>query len=457
MKLHEFAQSVADAPSSDAFRDLSRRPPLNAVIECAHRAGAIDEAEYNALLHMDWEDDFALFVGPNDDRVKRRADVRKIPAGAFIAFIRVDRPRTHKEWGRRHLIHAMISLDHGKAVGIDPSQIGIGAAHAGWSIVDLDEGLNWLGDSPTNGYDLFNRFAVATQKSEPLRLRHRPPGRSSPSTAAPGSSRLAWGRPAPDASLRAAILQAAQSLRGLKVEPGQDNAHNQPAQHVFRVNFRFELDHESFEAFFNSPNELRGHYYADGPEGDAYMRDLLVGIADSIDWNQALATLGQQQLFGQPFPAQHQQITELVKASLVAGKIWFVEKRSVSTETDWFDGNNQRVPIEHSPNTRWLANRQSAAGNWQAFLADTQADKGLIDANAFAALKTKFDTLGLAHARKGAKYRYCLTPAQAVQHGLSLENMDVKGDWVRADGRPAGFTPDGKHFRGHQIKWFGFT
>lgn len=460
MTLQELASSIAAAPASDQNRDLALLPPLNAVIECARRAGAIDEDAYNALLRMDADQDFSFFVGPNDSLVKDRAELQSMPGGAFIAVIFVEDPRGKDQVGRRHLVLPMISLGGGKAAGLDSSQIGLGALHDGWTIVDLDD-LHWLNDSQTNGYDTFNRFPVGIKKSQVLRLRYRMPARSSARNTAPGSPHLAWGTPEPSTTLRQQIVAAAGTMKRPMIEDGWDNSKKPPDEHVFRVGFRFELDHDAFETFFNSPNELRGHYYADSEQGDSYTRDLLQGIADTIDWEKSLAALGNDEIFGRPFShvrgSTNGRIVELVKASVVAGKIWFNEKASVSSRADWHEDNNQQVAIKFAPNTRWIADQASASANWRAFLADTRADQGVIADDAFRVLDIKFNDLGLDHATTGSKYRYCTSAASLAGDDPNRLNMDIKGDWVKPDGSLAGFTPKGKHFRGYQIKWFGFT
>lgn len=473
MSLAEFASAVLRDQA--LFLDLSTRPSLNAVIECAHRAGAIGEDEYNALLHMDAGEDFSFFVGPDDTRVRHRRDVKKIPPGAFIAIILVENPKSSRPPfnAPRHLVHALIALEYGLAVGVDHSQIS--AAHArrrAWSVIDLDRDLVWLDEDQTNGYDLFSGVALGLQAARLLRIRYRMPGRAVPGPAGPGGGAASaaaavtnWGQPDPTHAnaLLDAVARAARQPVKLKIEPGMDNSRNPPAEHIFRVNFQFALDNGRFEELFNSPNGLRGHYYADAAGGDAYTRTLLTAIGDAIDWPQVLTDKGDASYFGKAFPAEQDAIIARIKASLTAGKIWFKESKPsdpspVITGTPWPNAQLREAVNFYPRNSRWASEATSVKGNWRAFLADTRASELRLGKSDYDALELKFtDALGKSIGSFGASYFYCLPPEKAALQAAGTVNLDVKGEWLRANGEPTGTIHPGKHYRAHQIKWFGFT
>lgn len=171
-----FAAAIAvqqDASEPSRFgQSLNRRKSWEAVIEFALAAQAITLARAEELREIDWATDFSAFVPPNAVRVTDANAMRQIPAGAFIAFIKVDEPSLFQKFmgkplGRRHLIHAVISLGDGNAAGTNNNQ-GIGIGKDGrWEILNLADLCQWAGGSVTG-------VALGTQKSRRLHVRYRP-------------------------------------------------------------------------------------------------------------------------------------------------------------------------------------------------------------------------------------------------------------------------------------------
>lgn len=126
-----------------------------------------------------WSENFAAFVGPSDPLILNAADRREVPAGAFIAFIEVDQPDAYYQFiathghrapkGRRHIIHAMLSLGNGLAAGNKNACVGIGDP-VGWQVLDLAGSLNWRNDG---SLDAVNAVPLGINKSRPIRLRWR--------------------------------------------------------------------------------------------------------------------------------------------------------------------------------------------------------------------------------------------------------------------------------------------
>lgn len=465
MTLDELAQRIARDRHGAEYVELSRRSPLNAVIECAHLAEAIGEDEYNALIHMEADEDFSFFVGPNDPLLPGRRAIRSLPKGVFIACIFVENPKGQARLGKRHLIMPMISLGDGWAACGDPSQVGIGNRNTGWSTVDLDRDLSWLDASVSNGYDLFNRVPAGTGATQLLRMRYRPPGRSPPAASASSAPKAApgmvWGKPHKSSDLRQTICDAATDLVGLNIEPGRRNRSDTPDRNIFRVNFQFSLAPEAFELLFNSPNEMRGHYYVQADLGDRYIRSLLAAMANAIDWHEALRALNEEQVFGRTVStrsrSRNRRIIERIKTSVSNGKIWYREGKGTTRRVPWKMGTNDDVSIAIPPNTRWSTDALAKAGNLRALLEDNAVELDRLSELELDTLKSKFNgprsSLLIA---AGANYFHC-PPNQSGTTKRPSANVDVKGEWVNARGKPAGFTPPGKHFRGSQIKWFGFT
>lgn len=151
----------------------------DAVIECALDAGAITRQRARHLRATDWREDFAGFVAPTDPLILDPAAMRAVPAGAFIAFIEVDQAdafhrsiaeRDHvAPQGRRHIIHAMLSLGDGRAAGNKNASVGIGDP-VGWQVLDLASSLNWRNDQPL---DAVNAVPLGVNAARPIRLRWR--------------------------------------------------------------------------------------------------------------------------------------------------------------------------------------------------------------------------------------------------------------------------------------------
>lgn len=161
------------------YRKLSALLAWDALIECAVDAGAITRQRGRKLRRIDWREDFSALVGPADELILNAAAMRSVPAGAVIAFIEVGRAdafhrseaaRTGtRPQGRRHIIHAMLSLGDGLAAGNKNSGIGIGEP-VGWQVLDLAGSLNWLNDQPL---DAVNAVPLGINVFRPIRMRYR--------------------------------------------------------------------------------------------------------------------------------------------------------------------------------------------------------------------------------------------------------------------------------------------
>ncbi|MBM4201403.1 MAG: hypothetical protein FJ189_08975, partial [Gammaproteobacteria bacterium] len=172
--LKQHAEAAADHRDSPAFAELSALMCWSAVIRCARNAGAISSFRAERLERLDWKEDFADFVSPSDTLVRHADDMRQVPVGAFIAFIRVDPPDAwhrflHVRKGKRHIVHAMLSLGKGWAAGNKNSSVGIGH-DVGWEKLNLAEHLNWVGGER---YDAINGYPRNVRARLPLRIRYR--------------------------------------------------------------------------------------------------------------------------------------------------------------------------------------------------------------------------------------------------------------------------------------------
>lgn len=171
MSLEKFARDAAN-PQSDEYRKLSALPSWDAVIECALDAGAISRERASSLMSINWRESFSKFVSRGDPRVRNAKEMFQVPAGAFLAFIRVDAPDAYHSFvgdrlGRRHIVHAMISLGEGEAAGNGNSVLGIGS-NDGWQVLNLAKDLHWIPGSIS-----FNAVPLGVAKSRPLRIRYR--------------------------------------------------------------------------------------------------------------------------------------------------------------------------------------------------------------------------------------------------------------------------------------------
>lgn len=178
--LNAFARTLADADAAAPFdirlnrlRDrVSRLSSWDAVIEFALAAQALSKGWADELRALEWDKNFAKFVHPKDDRAHSAAELRFIPVGAFIAFVSVDEPSPYfsfvlgKKLGRRHLVHAMISLGRGFAAGVGNKR-GIGIGNDGqWEVLDLASLCVWTGASVAG-------VPLGTRQARPLHVRFR--------------------------------------------------------------------------------------------------------------------------------------------------------------------------------------------------------------------------------------------------------------------------------------------
>jgi hypothetical protein len=448
MALEDFARQVANEPDGEWNGYLSGFWPIDAVIMCAFQAGTLDQRQADRLWDMEWTDDFAAFVAPDDELIASAVEMADLPAGYFLAFIEVDQPPSHGTLGRRHLLHAMISLGDGFAVGCRNSLVGLPSDGDAWQVVDLARDLNWLPPGVTNGYDVINAMPTAVAKSRPIRLRRRWPAVVPGPVAGRTTGVGVWGHPEPSSALADRIVAAAaQTVQSFKVVPSDD-----ATDPVYRPSFTFRISRDDYELFFNSPNELRGHYYASAEHGNSYTAKLLRRIVDAINWNAMLPRAGQ--FFDQPLHGLQQ--------SFLRGKIWTSEETNIISRIDWaLDQQTDRHLISIPPNKRWSVEESRNERNWQAFLGETGLRESDLPAHikhqAIDALTNRFRNGGYA-ADNGADYFYTRAqPRQPDDDIDTLPNIDVKGGWTRADGSDGVFTPPKKLYRGHQIKWFGFT
>lgn len=452
MPLADYAREVAAERNGERNQYLSRLAAIDAVIACAFQAGTLDQPQADRLWDMDWWDNFSAFVGPDDQLVLNQFDLASLPAGNFLAFIEVDEPESGKTEGRRHLLHAMISLGEGLAAGCRNDLIEQPQDGDAWQILDFAGGLKWLGEH--NGFDAIEAMPLGIAKSRRLRLRCRAPDQAPRRVAAPTTGAQVWGNPRPSRALADRIVAAAaRTLRDFKAPASWDSPHPEP---IYRPTFKFRISRDDYEEFFNSPNELRGHYYTSAELGDQYTASLMQRLAGEIDWAPLLSELAD--IFTSPLTA--------LKQSLERGKIWTAEDSAIIVEEPAWnvgqatDRDGHRIIIP--PNHRWRIARPRNDGNWQAFWHETGMWRNDLPddvrATAITELSNRFRLGGRYAAIQGANYFYTRTVPRLPRDDVeNLPNIDVKGGWTKADGSDGEFTPPKKFFRGHQIKWFGFT
>ncbi|MGF1562755.1 MAG: hypothetical protein ACFB3T_11325 [Geminicoccaceae bacterium] len=463
MTLAQLAAQVAVDRDGAYNRWLREQAPVDAAILLAIRAGVINLPQFDRLMDMDWREDFAVFVSPNDPLVRSAAEMVDVPPGCFIAFISVDQPELGETRARRYLEHAMISIGDGEATGAHNADVGLPSEGRAYQRISLAEHLNWLPAEVTNGFDMINGLPIGTDQARPLRIRYRDP--QAPPAAVPWLAPPApgtWGNPQVDAALADRIADAAAAtLQGYDVEAARANGSGRQNDPVFRPKFRFRIDHDDYEAFFNSPNGLRGHYFAGADQGDAYTRDLIQRILDRLDMSLLLSRAR---------PRFHEPLTALQNAFL-RGKIWTVEPPVVTGSVDWdLSKRTDHHPVPIAPNTRWRTSPEwRNQRNRLAFELETGAqfawhatDDGQ---DALTQIMEKF-SIGSEETDSGASYFFTRrvpvdlgggAPAQPAIDLATAANIDVKGGWTRPDGSDGAFVPKQKYFRGHQIKWFGFS
>lgn len=155
-----YATQNATDQTTDGYLALSGSMCWDAVVMCAANSGAITEAD-KQLLGSITATNFSTFVRTTDPIVKSAADLRRVPQGAFMAFI--------ENKGTPTLIHAMIATGHGLAAGNKNACIGVGSP-VGWEILDLGGKLNWVPNT-----DSFNAVPPAQQRGNTrlVQIRYR--------------------------------------------------------------------------------------------------------------------------------------------------------------------------------------------------------------------------------------------------------------------------------------------
>lgn len=127
MKGHVAAQIARDSATqkSDFYMGLSALMCWDAVIETYAKAGIKKPAKPISGT------DCAAVISLTDTPVTSKAEMQKVPQGAFLGFFRDGT-----------LVHAMIATGAGIAAGNKNACIGIGGP-VGWELLNLAEDLKW--------------------------------------------------------------------------------------------------------------------------------------------------------------------------------------------------------------------------------------------------------------------------------------------------------------------------
>lgn len=176
--LRQQAEAIVATPKGAACVKLSGLPSWQAVLQFAQDSRLITPELGAQLNTTHWQEDFSAFVAPADTLVTDAEALRRIPPGAFVAFIEVDpaspaqRARSQPPMGKRHLIHAMLHLGDGWAAGSDNYRaLGIGKGQ-GWEVLNLADKLRWV--KCTDGFGALDGVPLGVKKSRLLRIRCRP-------------------------------------------------------------------------------------------------------------------------------------------------------------------------------------------------------------------------------------------------------------------------------------------
>lgn len=158
------------------------RRSLDAVVECLRRAGTISQAQAAQWRQIRYEGDFAALIAPNAPLLAAagiehaREVIRTVPPGAILGFIDVDPDRTWlvrgAAMGVRRLVHVMLSLGGGWAIGARNDEIGLGGN--AWRPVNLVREAQWI--VPQGGACVAGG-RLGRGPARPLRIRyHQLPG-----------------------------------------------------------------------------------------------------------------------------------------------------------------------------------------------------------------------------------------------------------------------------------------
>jgi hypothetical protein len=171
-----FARDLGSDPSTvQTYLKICDLDPLPAVIQCAKDAGAITPERATQLSGAVTRDRFADLVKTDDPPVLSAADMKRVPKGAFIAFIFLDPPAANSPQypirkGVRHLIHVMVSLGNGRAVGTKGKNMGLPVRTTNWEEVDLSTCLLW--NTVPGTYDAIAE-SLGVGSPRHLRIRYR--------------------------------------------------------------------------------------------------------------------------------------------------------------------------------------------------------------------------------------------------------------------------------------------
>ncbi|MEM1085145.1 MAG: hypothetical protein AAGI48_13615 [Verrucomicrobiota bacterium] len=427
--------SVRDTATNPEFKGEVREMDfLKAVILCAEKCGMIDAEQAQKLGDInpeDWGTSFARFVSKDDRTAKDTREMSAVPEGALIAFIYVSKPdaddpaqSTMKE-GVRHLLHAMISTGNGRAAGKENlSRLGLGSDDS-WQEIDLAAlKERWIPADRVNVFDRFSGVRLGGKVSRIVRVRHRM-GK--------------WGNPVPSDGIRDALLDAASHVRTVYIDPNID-----PGGYI-RPTFRLKVSRAVFQEFFNSYNEMRGHYYLSAQAGDHYTEAFLRGMLAKMDWEKI--TLAPYPKSGLKLNELHHKLIEEYKKSILLGKIWSVESGEHWKKENWLpDFRDGFVTLP--PNGRWSDDKRKKQANLESFKDETGLGTRPGEENVLGKMEARY-MADKMYSAYGAKYFDWV--------GEDMENIDVKGVFMNPDDSEEYFMHEDKRYRGSQIKWFGFS
>lgn len=219
-----------------------------------------------------------------------------------------------------------------------------------------------------------------------------------------------------------------------------DVAANGSARPVFTLRFR---DADAVAALFNHPGGLRGHYFVSPAAGDAFtqkvIRDLLpLLMAVARDWGNDAARRGRWLEDDRP----------LMRASLLAGKVWMYEP--------W---EGTATLADHGwANPRWVARTDPRAlAVRRGFIAAVQAAEPTAAAadTFFASATNAFGLLGTSDAVAGVDHWRAQDMGAAYMGTRGFSCLEVKGAFVDAAGNT--WTPERKRHNSLSLHWLGFS
>jgi len=460
-------------PDGRQMRDhILQWGPLRSVVECAGDLGVISPPAREDLVawiptvdptrgtRPDYRGrSFASFVGPDDPWLDVRDDIGNIPPGAFMACIEVDPPADGRDVGRRHLVHPMISLGGGHAMGVGHEVLFGQPPGDTWDKLALRD-LHWVPANAPNRWDLVDIAASATGRARRVRIRYRDHG--SGAVVSPHQ----WGQPAnPDELAERAARDILASIRGYRIASCRAMLAESPSRQWYRIEAVARLEPPLFREFFNSPDGMRGHFYSSVADGEAFLQSVMDRVAPNIPLNAIHLDLDGASTMG--------SMTNFFE-SLRHALVWPIEpardprtnqlppRRERPMWMDpWTDLQRQVYP----PNDRWSLDRQRTIDNLNGMILEHW--NLLHPANPLDALPAEGTTERRAIASQYGLVTHYLVQSENARFGAQFWqcNPDFKGPnvlingkwWDAEDGSLHDFDLGRKKGWKYQLKWAGFS